>query len=114
MVIRGDNSLWAWGANDFGQLGMGIDFDEVGMSREQFYSFKPSRYAMVGTIYSDVPIWVMDDVVEISAGTRLSMATTSDGNLWAWGLNFWGFLGDGTDIERHTPVRIMDNIMLPN
>ena len=38
------------------------------------------------------------------------MAITEDGSLWAWGLNRLGQLGDGTDIDRHYPVKIMDNM----
>ena len=36
-----------------------------------------------------------------------SMAITADGTLWAWGRTF---LGDGTPIDRRSPVRIMENV----
>ena len=42
----------------------------------------------------------------IGAGEMHSLAVRSDGSIWAWGSNAHGELGDGTDEERHTPVRL--------
>jgi len=47
----------------------------------------------------------------IAAGNGISMVITEDGSLWAWGLNNFGQLADGTDIDRYHPVKIMDNIV---
>jgi alpha-tubulin suppressor-like RCC1 family protein len=42
----------------------------------------------------------------IEAGQQTSMALSSDGTLWVWGNNWWGQVGDGTNINRNTPVQI--------
>jgi len=42
----------------------------------------------------------------VSAGHEHTMAITTNGELWAWGGNGWGALGDGTTTNRNTPVRI--------
>ena len=47
----------------------------------------------------------------ISAGGRQTMAIKNDGSLWAWGDNRFGQLGDGTNEERRTPVRIMEDVV---
>lgn len=47
----------------------------------------------------------------ISAGRATSFAIKIDGSLWAWGENTHGQLGDGTTINRHTPVWIMDDVV---
>ena len=40
-----------------------------------------------------------------------NFAIKNDGTLWAWGLNGKvGQLGDETTLDRHTPVKIMDNV----
>ncbi|MCX8648719.1 chromosome condensation regulator RCC1, partial [Bifidobacterium sp. B4107] len=44
---------------------------------------------------------------QISAGRGNIAAVASDGNLYAWGSNGNGQLGDGTNTNRHEPVRVL-------
>jgi len=37
----------------------------------------------------------------------LTVALKGDGTAWAWGWNFYGQLGDGTNTDRWTPVQVM-------
>ncbi len=46
----------------------------------------------------------------ISTGDSHTAAIKTDGSLWAWGNNPWGQLGDGTNEDKSTPVKIMDNV----
>jgi hypothetical protein len=56
----------------------------------------------------------LSNVVAIAAGGSVSgqaggghtLALKADGSVWAWGLNSVGQLGDGTTINRTTPVRV--------
>lgn len=43
---------------------------------------------------------------QISSGRRHTLAIGSDGNLYAWGQNYYGQLGDGTTTDRNEPVRV--------
>jgi len=87
LAIREGGSLWAWGRNQWGQLGVGN-----GMGTD---ALKPVR---VNTLYKD---WIA-----VSAGGGHTVAIRGDGSLWAWGWNGRGPVGDGTTIHRHAPVRI--------
>ena len=82
LAIKDDGSLWGWGGNSHGQLGIGI----VDQGR---------RYR---------PVWIMDDVIAVWASNidalnynAHAFAITADGNLWGWGNNRWGQLGYGQD-----------------
>ncbi|MCL2157877.1 MAG: S-layer homology domain-containing protein [Oscillospiraceae bacterium] len=47
----------------------------------------------------------------VSAGAEHAAAIDSDGNLWAWGDNIYGQLGDGTTENRSIPVKIAENFV---
>jgi len=87
-AVKTDNSLWGWGANEFGQAGAGTHGDGDPSTRDVIT--KPKK--------------ILENVVEIqdaaSAGAATTedntfMALTSDGKLYAWGVTKSGILGDG-------------------
>lgn len=55
---------------------------------------------------SQNPAYALENVVSSSAGLKHSLALTGDGTVWAWGDNTYGQLGDGTNIQRDTPVQV--------
>ena len=42
----------------------------------------------------------------IAGGFQFALAVLDDGTAWSWGANFQNQLGDGTTIDRHTPVQV--------
>lgn len=96
MAVKENNTLWAWGQNDAGQLGDGT------------------------TVRKDEPVQIMNAVVSVSAGHSHAMAIKTDGTLWAWGDNSAGQLGIGTsggraalfdeNYDKSFPVQIMSNV----
>jgi len=85
-IICEDNTLWMAGRNDFYQL-CGND----GTHSAQF-------------------IKVADNVIDVALGNGYTLYVDTDNVLWAIGRNHMGQLGDGTVINRETPVKIMDGV----
>ncbi|MBK8448745.1 MAG: hypothetical protein IPL42_01445 [Saprospiraceae bacterium] len=44
--------------------------------------------------------------LSIHAGWAHSLGIKTDGTLWGWGLNTPGELGDGTNVNRNSPIQI--------
>jgi len=92
LAIAADGSLWAWGFNDSGQLGIG----------EADYSETALHVLQSGTA-------AFKNVIAAAAGQRHSLAITGlDGQVWAWGNNEVGQIGDNTQLERDYPVKVVD------
>ena len=79
-----DGSLWTWGANADGQLGLGNTTPR-------------SSPVQVGALTN----W---DLISLGLGSSIALKT--DGTLWAWGANFLGQLGVGNTTNRSSPVQI--------
>jgi hypothetical protein len=90
LARKSDGSLWAWGYNWYGQLGDGTSGP--------------------GSNHSS-PVFVMNGVTAIAAGSVHSLALKTDGSLWAWGSNLAGQLGDGTTEQRTRPVQVLTGVI---
>ncbi len=90
-AIKGDGTLWAWGNNEEGQLGIGTDWNIDGGEANRNL---PTQIETNGK-------WV-----SVSCGWDHTAAIKDDGTLWIWGGNQKGQLGDGTTISKNVPVQI--------
>jgi alpha-tubulin suppressor-like RCC1 family protein len=84
ILLKADGSVWAWGANGGGQLGIG-DGD---------YASEPVRVPGLANIRS------------VTAGEAFTVAVRGDGTVWAWGENSYGQLGNGSTSASRTPARV--------
>lgn len=84
LALRSDGTVWAWGSNMNGELGIGSTSNS----------------------YTPVKINSLTDVKSISAGMFYSIAVKTDGTVWVWGANYSGQLGDGTSTNRTLPYRL--------
>jgi alpha-tubulin suppressor-like RCC1 family protein len=58
------------------------------------------------SLYGDIKA-AGNNVAQVSAGWGYHRLTVrSDGTVWAWGLNWFGEVGDGTTTNRATPVQV--------
>ena len=95
LAVGSDGNVYAWGSNGDGQLGNGTSSDRYTPVRVK----TPDR-----STYPDLPADFT--YLQVSAGTDHSLALGSDGNVYAWGYNGNGQLGDGTSSSRSAPVRV--------
>jgi alpha-tubulin suppressor-like RCC1 family protein len=74
LALRSDGTLWAWGRNNFGQLGDGT------------FSARHRAGQVIG----------LSGVEQVAGGRQNSIAVTTGGEVYTWGENVYGQLGDGT------------------
>ena len=134
LAIAADGTLWAWGGNNSGQLGVGTtethpkpvrigtDSDWKAVATGNFFSlglkadgslwgWGQNYYGQLGvgnTNDQHLPVQVGSgtDWAVISAGSNHVLAIKTNGTLWAWGLNNGGQLGDGIKDNKSAPVQI--------
>lgn len=88
LALTEDGQVLAWGLNDRGQLGIGLD--AVGQV------FRPKF----------IKAFANERIVQVACGTKHCLALGEDGKVWAWGENSVGQLGNGTFVFSHTPFAI--------
>lgn len=91
LALTADGRVYSWGANQYGQLGIGSSFPSSSTS--------PVAIQGGGLIAGKT-------VVAIAASTGHSLALTSDGKVYAWGLGSSGQLGTGTSSDNYGPVAV--------
>ena len=90
VALASDGTVWAWGNNVSGQLGDGTTTQRT----------TPVQVRGPGGI------GYLAGVTAIAGGGYHTVALGSDSTVWAWGNNYSGQLGDGTNTNRSTPVQV--------
>ena len=132
---RRDRTVWCWGNNRMGQLGLGLDTLEedspqqaaltgaaqlvcgenhscVRLADHSIRCFGTNAAGQLGDgglagIASDDPVAVygIDDGFDIAAGDNHNCVIRRSGEVYYWGNGNLGQLGTGTDTSEDTPVR---------
>jgi alpha-tubulin suppressor-like RCC1 family protein len=84
LAVKTDGTLWGWGDNGQGQLGVG----------------NTVQYS------SPVQVGALTTWANVFAGVSHTVAIKTNGTLWAWGANSQGQLGQGNTTIRSSPVQI--------
>lgn len=82
--IKTDGTLWSWGQNAYGQLGLG---------NRTYYS-------------SPKQVGALTNWSKINCGSLNVMAITTVGALWGWGFNVEGALGLGNTTKYSSPKQV--------
>ena len=134
--IRADGSIWAWGLNEWGQVGSAavqvgnrVFPEQMGSGTYWESADAGDTYSMMmrqnGTLWgrgynlfgqlgdgtiiardAPTPIGTATNWRSISAGNENTLGIQTDGTLWGWGRNQMSELGDGTTTQHISPVQI--------
>ncbi|CAI0443332.1 unnamed protein product [Linum tenue] len=88
VCVSDDGDVYAFGGNQFGQLGTGVDQAET-LPR-----------------LLDAPSLENESARMVSCGARHSAIVTGDGKVFCWGWNKYGQLGLGDVIDRNIPSQL--------
>ena len=94
IVLKSDGTVWTWGANFAGKLGVGQSSTNLG------------RVLVPAEVHGAGDVAFLNSVKAIMGGEVHNVALQSDGTVWAWGNNMFGQLGNGSTNEAHTPVQV--------
>lgn len=87
VAVKADGTVWSWGANGKGELGLGNNNK---------------------TNLSSTPMKVpgLTDIIKVVAGKEHTLTLKKDGTVWAWGANDRGQIGNGTTKVQQTPIKV--------
>ena len=86
-AIKTDGTLWVWGTNDYGGLGLNQEHPA------NFSRSSPTQ--LPGTNWEKM--W---------STSQSAAATKTDGTLWVWGYNAYGQIGDDSAVHRSSPTQV--------
>jgi len=133
-AIKTDGTLWTWGQNSYGRLGVGDTTNksaptQVGVltnwsnvsvgymhtlaikTNGTIWAWGRNSYGDLGlgntsSYSSPKQIGALTDWSSISANRNGGAAIKTNGTMWGWGMNQYGQLGDGTTANRSSPVQV--------
>ena len=93
IILKSDGTVWTWGANFDGKLGIGLDPTNFPRSLVPVEVHGPGNAGYLNSVKA------------IMGGEIHNVALKSDGTVWTWGWNAFGQLGNGTTNDAYTPVQ---------
>ena len=93
VVRKSDGTVWTWGANFGGKLGVGLAATNLG------------RILIPTEVHGVGDVDFLNSVNAIMGGEVHNVALKYDGTVWAWGNNVFSQLGNGTTNDASLPVQ---------
>ena len=93
VVKKSDGTVWTWGANFGGKLGIGMASTNLG------------RVLIPTEVHGPGNSDFLNSVSAIMGGEVHNVALKYDGTVWSWGNNVFGQIGSGTTNDASAPVQ---------
>jgi len=93
LAVKSDGTVWMWGSNQYGARGDGSTGGNITTPVQVPLPVRISTPSRTGKH-------------AIAVGTGVYAAIDTQGQVWTWGVNWNGRLGDGTSVSRFTPARV--------
>lgn len=132
---KSNGTLWCWGGNSEGQLGIGTTVDTTTPEQVAAFANATAGVAVGGdhscALRADGTVWCwgwnqrgqlgdgtttskaapvkvvgLTGATRVAAGRYQNCAVKNDGTSWCWGWNLYGQLGDGTTVDKPAPVQV--------
>jgi alpha-tubulin suppressor-like RCC1 family protein len=102
-----NKQVYAWGENANGQLGRNSFGAATPANNIPSRVLRGAQGATINATYDPSGLF-LNNIVYVSGGNNFSMAVeATTGRVLTWGQNNYGQLGDGTTIDRSTPVYVL-------
>lgn len=101
--LTADGSAYCWGANSRGQVGSTATLPGA-------CALGTTTFSCTGT---PTPVATTSRFQVLSVGAEQTCGLTTTHTLLCWGRNSAGQLGDGTTVDRGTPVSVVGGLRLP-
>jgi len=85
--IKSNDTLWCWGENSYGSVGDGTQVNKL----------FPTQVSGGG-------VW--KNILANRKSYHGSCGIKSDDTLWCWGVNWFGRIGDGTQVDKLSPIQV--------
>lgn len=92
-AVKSDGTLWVWGSNQYGARGDGSVGGNITTPTQVPIPVRIATPSRVGQH-------------SIAVGNACYAVVDDQGEVWTWGANWNGRLGDGTQATRFTPARV--------
>jgi alpha-tubulin suppressor-like RCC1 family protein len=143
LAFKADGSVWVWGSNGYGQLGLGDTANRLSPTQMVTAAgwavvYGGSYYSLALTGGGTILTWGANDEgqlglgdnnmrtapvqmgadmdwVSVTCGFYSNLALKPDGSLWSWGNNYGGELGIGPPVrtQRTTPALVGTGFRVP-
>jgi alpha-tubulin suppressor-like RCC1 family protein len=89
VALTRNSTVWSWGYNGYGQLGDGSTTNRL----------QPFQVYLAGLLYKK-------RAAKVVAGGYLTMVLAGDGQIYSFGYNGYGQMGDGTSASKYVPTSV--------